>query len=359
MTSTGLIDLRSDTVTHPTNEMRQAMAAADVGDDQYREDPTVMRLEERAADLFGKEAALFVSSGTMGNLVALLAHCGRGDEMILGDESHILWYEGGGAAALGGIVFNVRRNRPSGEIDLDEIRSIVRSATEDFPATRVIAIENTHNRCGGTVLSMDYLRQLRQLADEKQVAIHMDGARVFNAAAASGVSLAEIASNVDSVQFCLSKGLAAPVGSMVAGDRDFIETVRLRRKQVGGAMRQAGVIAAAGLVALDGMRDRLTDDHMRARRLAERLAAIPGVMVDLDRVQTNIVVFRPPAGSDFTAAADAFRAEGVLVSGFGSKGLRMVTHYQIDDAAIERTLHVANQVLARHSANHLATAVRV
>lgn len=348
--SSGLIDLRSDTVTSPTNEMRRAMAAAEVGDDQYREDPTVTRLEERAAELFGKEAALFVSSGTMGNLVALLAHCGRGDEAILGDESHILWYEGGGAAALGGIVFNVRRNSSSGELDLDEVRSIVRGATEDFPATRVIAIENTHNRCGGTVISIEYLRQLRRLADEKRVAIHMDGARVFNAAVASGVSLAEIAANVDSIQFCLSKGLAAPVGSMVAGSRDFIETVRLRRKQVGGAMRQAGVIAAAGLVALDGMRDRLAEDHVRARHLAEGLVSVPGLTVDLDAVQTNIVVFRPPAGSDFTAAADAFRAEGILVSGFGQKGLRMVTHYQIDDAAIERTLAVASRIFTRQGA---------
>ncbi len=346
MPSTGLIDLRSDTVTHPTDAMRRAMAAAEVGDDQYREDPTVTRLEERAAELFGKEAALFVSSGTMGNLVALLAHCGRGDEVILGDQSHILWYEGGGAAALGGIVFNVRPNAPTGELDLDDVGAVVRSATEDFPATKVIAIEDTHNRCGGTVLPMGYLRRLRALADERGVAIHMDGARVFNAAVASGHSLAEIAATVDSVQFCLSKGLAAPVGSMVTGSRAFIETVRLRRKQVGGAMRQAGVIAAAGLVALDEMRDRLVDDHARARRLAEGLASLPGVTVDLSTVQTNIVVFRPPAGSDFAAASAAFRDAGILASGFGTRGLRMVTHYQIDDAAIDRTLDVASRIFA-------------
>lgn len=350
MTTTGLIDLRSDTVTHPTDEMRRAMAAAEVGDDQYREDPTVTRLEERAAELFGKEAALLVASGTMGNLVALLAHCGRGDEAILGDESHILWYEGGGAAALGGIVFNVRRNAPSGELDLDEVGRTVRSATEDFPATRVIAVEDTHNRCGGTVLPLPYLQRLRRLADDRGVAVHMDGARVFNAAAASGESLATIAATVDSVQFCLSKGLAAPVGSMLAGSRDFIEAARLKRKQVGGAMRQAGVIAAAGLVALDGMRERLPEDHARARRLAEGLAAIPGVSVDLPSVQTNIVVFRPAGGPDFGAVARAFRAEGILTSGFGHRGLRLVTHYQIDDAAIERTLTVANRVLAGSAA---------
>lgn len=346
MSTSGAIDLRSDTVTRPTDNMRRAMASAEVGDDQYREDPTVTRLEERAADLFGKEAALFVSSGTMGNLVALLAHCGRGDEAILGDESHILWYEGGGAAALGGIVFNVRRNTPTGELDLNDVASVIRSATEDFPATKVIAIEDTHNRCGGTVLSLDYLHQLRQLATGRNVAIHMDGARIFNAAVASGSSLAQITANVDSVQFCLSKGLAAPVGSMVAGTREFVETVRLRRKQVGGAMRQAGVIAAAGLIALDEMRDRLAEDHRRARRLAIGLASISGVTVDLDTVQTNIVVFRPPAGIDYTAAADAFRADGILVSGFGHRGLRMVTHYQIDDAAIDRTLSVAGRIFA-------------
>ncbi|HEV2528601.1 MAG TPA: low-specificity L-threonine aldolase [Thermomicrobiales bacterium] len=353
MSTTGYIDLRSDTVTHPTDAMRRAMAAAEVGDDQYREDPTVARLEERAAELFGMEAALFVASGTMGNLVALLTHCGRGEEVILGDQSHIVWYENSGAAVLGGIVYQQVLTAASGELELDLLAGMIRTRSEFNAPTRLIAIENTHNRRGGTVLSMDYLRGLRQLANDAGVRIHMDGARVFNAAVASGHSLAEIAGTVDTIQFCLSKGLAAPVGSMIAGPRDFIEVARQRRRLVGGAMRQAGVIAAAGLVALEEMCDRLADDHARARRLAEGLAAVPGVTIDLASVQSNIIVFRPPH-ADFDAVSAAFRAEGILCSGFGALGLRMVTHYQIDDAAIDRTLAVANQVLAGRSTSPVA-----
>ena len=353
MSTTGFIDLRSDTVTHPTATMRRAMAAAEVGDDQYGEDPTVARLEERAAELFGMEAALLVSSGTMGNLVALLTHCGRGEEVILGDQSHIVWYENSGAAVLGGIVYQQVPTAASGELAHDTLAGMVRTRSEFNAPTRLIAIENTHNRRGGTVLSLDYLRGLRHLADDAGVRVHMDGARIFNAAVASGQSLAEIAATVDTIQFCLSKGLAAPIGSMIAGSRAFIDVARQRRRLVGGAMRQAGVIAAAGLVALDEMRDRLVDDHARAHRLASGLAAIPGVSIDLDSVQSNIVVFRPP-GSDFDAVVGAFRAEGILCSGFGTLGLRMVTHYQIDDAAIERTLSVANTILAGRATTTVA-----
>lgn len=341
MSASGFIDLRSDTVTHPTPAMRRAMAEAEVGDDQSREDPTVARLEARAAELLGKEAALYVSSGTMGNLVALLTHGNRGDAVILGSESHILWYEEGGAAALGGLVYHVFPTSRFGEIDLDAVGSVLRATGHDDQGIRVIAVENTHNRCGGTVLSADYLGRLRSLATSHSVAIHMDGARIFNAVAASGRSAAEIAADANTVQFCLSKGLAAPVGSMLVGSHDVIETARRRRQQVGGAMRQAGVIAAAGLIALDEMRDRLAEDNARARRLAERLAAIPGVELDLDTVQTNIVVFRPGGGADLNEVAANFRKEGVLISGFGERGLRMVTHYEIDDAAIDRTLSVA------------------
>ncbi len=348
MTTTGYIDLRSDTVTHPTEDMRRAMAAAEVGDDQYREDPTVARLEERAAELFGMEAALLVTSGTMGNLVALLTHCGRGDEVLLGDQCHIVWYENMGGAVLGGIVYQQVPTERSGELALDTLAGTIRTRSEFNAPTRLIAIENTHNRRGGTVLSLDYLRGLRRLADDAGVRIHMDGARVFNAAIASGSALSEIAGTVDTIQFCLSKGLAAPVGSMIAGPREFIEVARQRRRLVGGAMRQAGVIAAAGLVALNDMRDRLAEDHARARRLAEGLAAIPGVTIDLDSVQSNIIVFRPPT-TDFDRVSAAFRAEGILCSGFGTLGLRMVTHYQIDDAAIDRTLAVASQVLSGRS----------
>ncbi len=340
------IDLRSDTVTRPTAAMRRAMAAAEVGDDQYGEDPTVNRLEERAAELMGKEAAVFVSSGTMGNLVALLAHCGRGDEAILGDESHIFWYESGGAAALGGIPFNLRPTSRLGRLDPTDLAAQIRTVRPGYPRTGVVCIENTHNRCGGTVLPLEVLRELTGIARERSVPVHMDGARIFNAAAALGVPAATIAREVDTVQFCLSKGLAAPVGSLVAGDAPIVEAARRGRKIVGGAMRQAGVIAAAGLVALEEMVDRLPEDHARARRLAEGLAEIPGVTVDLETVQTNIVIFRPPSDLDPAAVIDGMAAEGIRISNYGLRGLRMVTHYEIDDAAVDQALQAAASVMA-------------
>jgi threonine aldolase len=341
-----IVDLRSDTVTRPTPAMRRAMAEAEVGDDQYGEDPTVRRLEERAAELVGKEAAVFVASGTMGNLTALLSHCGRGDEAILGDEAHIFWYESGGAAALGGIPFNLRPTTRFGRLDPEDVAQAIRPVRPGYPRTGLVCIENTHNRCGGAVLDLPYLRELRSICAELGVPIHMDGARIFNAAAALGVPAAALAAQADSVQFCLSKGLAAPVGSLVAGDATFVDQVRRNRKLVGGAMRQAGVIAAAGLVALDQMIDRLPEDHARARRLAEGLAAIPGLIVDLDTVQTNIVIFRPPAGLGHEAVIAGMAAHGVKLSNYGTRGLRMVTHYEIDDRGVALALRAAAAVMA-------------
>ena len=340
-----VIDLRSDTVTQPTVAMRQAMADAEVGDDQYGEDPTVNRLETRAAELVGKEAAVYVASGTMGNLISVLSHCERGDEAILGDECHIFWYESGGAAALGGIPFNLRSTTRFGRLDLDDVEAAIRPTRAGYPRTGVVCIENTHNRCGGAVLPVDYLRDLRSVCASQGVPVHMDGARIFNAAASLGVSAAEVAAEVDSVQFCLSKGLAAPVGSMVAGSAEFIEQVRRHRKMVGGAMRQAGVIAAAGLVALNEMVDRLPDDHRRARQLADALAATPGVMIDRETVQSNIVIFRPPAGLSHDAAIAGFADHGIRISNYGLKGLRMVTHYQIDDHAVDRAISAMASVM--------------
>ncbi len=344
--ATGIIDLRSDTVTRPTAAMRQAMATAEVGDDQYGEDPTVAELERRAAELVGKEAAIFVASGTMGNLVCALSHCGRGDELVLGDESHIFWFESGGAAALGGIPFNLRPTTRFGRLDLDDVAAAIRPIRAGYPRTGAVCIENTHNRCGGAVLPLDYLSDLKQVCAERDVPVHMDGARIFNAAAALGVSAAEIASNVDSVQFCLSKGLAAPVGSIVAGSAGFVEMARRNRKIVGGAMRQSGVIAAAGLVALNEMVDRLPDDHRRAKRLAQALAEMPGVVIDLDTTQSNIVIFQSPSGLTHEAAIAAFRDHGIKVSNYGLRGLRMVTHYEIDDEAIDRTIRAMAAVFA-------------
>lgn len=345
-----VIDLRSDTVTRPTAQMRAAMAEAIVGDDQYGEDPTVNELEAQAAALMGKEAAVFVPSGTMGNLSSVLAWCGRGSEAILGGEAHILWYESGGVSALGGVpMFSIPNDR-WGQMDLDAVRAAIRQDRPGYPRTGVICVENTHNRCGGVVLSMDYLRGLREVAQGAGIPVHMDGARVFNAAAALGVPVAEIAAQVDSVQFCLSKGLAAPVGSLVAGDATFIEGVRRQRKILGGAMRQSGVVAAAGLVAFETMIDRLPEDHHRARTLAESLVEVPGVTVDLETVQTNIIVFQIPSTFDRASVIAAFKERGLLVSDYGTKGLRLVTHYEIDDAAVARALGIMREVLTGNGA---------
>lgn len=341
-----MIDLRSDTVTRPTDAMRQAMANAEVGDDQYGEDPTVTRLEELAARMLGKDAAVFVASGTMGNLAALLAHCGRGDEIIMGDECHIFWYESGGAAALGGMPFSLVPNRASGELDLDVVRQRIRARRPGYPPTGVICVENTQNRCGGTVVPVEHLAELREIADEHGIPVHMDGARIFNAAAGSDTPVERIASYADTVQFCLSKGLAAPVGSLVAGSEEFIQRARAARKILGGAMRQSGVIAAAGLVALESMVERLPEDHRRARRLAEALAEIDGIAIDLEAVQTNIVIFKTEPAVEQSAFVERMKANGVLVSNYGTRGVRMVTHYQVDDAAIDHAIEAAQSVMA-------------
>ena len=335
-----MIDLRSDTITRPTPAMRQAMADAIVGDDQYGEDPTVDRLEALAADKLGKEAAVYVPSGTMGNVASLMAWCGRGDEVILGDESHIYWFESGSPAALGGITQFVLPTETDGTIDTERIARAVRPQRSGYPRTCVISIENTHNRRSGRVLPIAYLKELQDVSRRMGVPVHMDGARIFNAAAALGVPAAEIARYADSVQFCLSKGLAAPVGSIVTGSSELVVKVRQMRKLLGGAMRQSGVIAAAGLVGLETMVDRLPEDHARAKRLAHGLAGIDGISIDPEIVQTNILVFRVDERLDSTEVADRLKANGLLVSNYGEVGLRMVTHNDVDDAAIDRALDI-------------------
>lgn len=340
-----MIDLRSDTVTKPTPEMRAAMAEAIVGDDQYGEDPTVDRLEARSAELMGKEAAVYVPSGTMGNLSALMAHCGRGDEAILGDESHIFWFESGGPSTLGGIpLFTLRTDR-LGLFDLNQLEGAIRIDRPGYPRTGVICVENTHNRCSGVVVPIEFLQTVRELAHSRGVSVHMDGARIFNAAASLGVSASTIAAEADSVQFCLSKGLGAPVGSIVAGSADFITNVRRQRKVLGGAMRQAGVIAAAGLVALESMIERLPDDHRRAQVLAAGLSGIAGVTVDRETVQTNIVVFKVQAGLDQSEIAAHCKEHGLIVSNYGARGLRMVTHFEIGDEEIATAVEIVCTVV--------------
>jgi threonine aldolase len=340
------VDLRSDTITRPTESMKRAMAEAEVGDDVFGEDPTVRRLEEMAAERTGKEAALYVASGTMANLVSQLTHCGRGNEMILGDQCHVFYYEQGGSAAMGGIHPRTVRNQPDGTIDLADIEAAIRPEDVHFPRTRLIVLENTHNRCHGTPIAPRYMMDVARLAHERGIRVHVDGARIFNAAAALGVDASELAGPADSVSFCLSKGLAAPVGSLVCGDKAFIEDARRARKVVGGGMRQAGVLAAAGIVALTEMVDRLADDHENAKRLATELAEIPGLSVDVDRVRTNIVyvdILEPgPAAPELV---ERLRLEGVRVLPVGSGRFRAVTHYHIASEDVAYALGVFRRVM--------------
>lgn len=342
------IDLRSDTVTLPTPAMREAMAHAELGDDVYGEDPTINRLEAVAAERVGKEAAVLVPSGTMGNLLGVLSHCGRGDAALVGDQSHIYHYEGGGASVLGGVVLRPVPTMPNGELPLDLLEASVHNSGDPHQAqTRLICLENTHNRCGGVALSPEYMGEVRAFAQERGLAVHLDGARVFNAAVALGVDVREITQHVDSVMFCLSKGLSAPVGSLLAGDAAFIQRARRLRKMVGGGMRQAGVIAAAGLVALEQMVERLAEDHANARMLAEGLSTFPQIAIDLTSVQSDIVIFSLQSEKMSPEAfVAALRERGVLIGGMGGGRLRAVTHYGIGSSDIEEALEAMGAVLA-------------
>lgn len=342
-----MIDLRSDTVTLPSPSMREAMYRAELGDDVMGEDPTVNRLEELAATIMGKEAALLVVSGTMGNLVSLLSHCRRGAEAILGDQSHIFNYEAGGASALGGIVFHPVATGRFGELDPVSLQQAIRPAETNlhYAPPGVLCLESTHNRCGGTILPLAYFQEVRAIADRAGIPVHLDGSRIFNAAVALHTDVKEFARYADSVQFCLSKGLAAPVGSLVCGSKEFILRARRARKMVGGGMRQAGIIAAAGIVALTEMVDRLAEDHQTARMLAEGLADLPGLQLDLETVQTNLVFFGPqkplPEGPSF---AHALAREGVKIGDIGNGRFRAVTHYGISQEDIQKALHSMRKV---------------
>ncbi len=341
------IDLRSDTVTQPTPAMRQAMMDAVVGDDVYGEDPSVNQLEETVAEMLGKEAALFVPSGTMGNLISVLTHCGRGDEMVLGDQAHIFLYEQGGSAALGGVHPRTVRNRADGTLDLDEVEEAIRGENEHFPVTKLLCLENTHNRCGGRVLPLDYVDAAGELAHEHGLQLHVDGARLWNAAVALNESPARVLKNADTASVCLSKGLAAPVGSVVVGSGDFIRGARRNRKVVGGGMRQAGMMAAAGLIAVHEMVERLSDDHENAKRLARGLAQLDGIEVDVDAIETDIVIFALERDDLTPAELSAGLAEhGVLLNPIGGKKLRAVTNYHVEAADVDTVLAAFAEVLA-------------
>ena len=341
-----VVDMRSDTITQPTATMRQAMSEAKVGDDVFGEDPTVNRLEEMVAKRLGKEAALFVASGTMANLISLLTHCGRGDEMILGDQSHMFFYEQGGSAALGGIHPRSLENKPDGTMAVADIEAAIRPDDVHFPRTKLIVLENTHNRCNGSPLDVGYMHSVAKLARHYGLKLHVDGARLFNAAIALGVKSKDLVAKADSVSICLSKGLAAPVGSVISGSAGFISEARRNRKVVGGGMRQAGILAAAGIVALTEMVDRLADDHKNARKLAEGLANIKGLFVDLDLVFTNIV-YIDVAKKEMTSQilAERLHNRGVRLLSIGTNRLRAVTNYHVASSDIDYALNIFLDVL--------------
>ncbi|MCE5257719.1 MAG: low-specificity L-threonine aldolase [Chloroflexi bacterium] len=341
-----IIDLRSDTVTLPTQAMRDAMYNAELGDDVYGEDPTINRLQEMAAERMGKEAALFVPSGTMGNLVSLLTHCGRGDEAIMGSESHTFYYEGGGSSALGGIHVHTVPNLPNGMMEPEQVELAIRGQNIHFPRTRLLCLENTHNRCGGAVLNLQQMATLTSIAHQNGFPVHLDGARIFNAATALGIQAREIAAQADSVQFCFSKGLAAPVGSAICSSKAFIQEAVRVRKMLGGGMRQAGVLAAAAIVALEQMVERLAEDHSNARILAEGMMNLKQVHVDLQSVQSNMVMFTLANRNLVQQRVLAqLAAEGLRVSSMDTLHLRAVTHYGINSEDIALALEIMNRVL--------------
>ncbi|GGA60546.1 threonine aldolase [Edaphobacter acidisoli] len=337
------IDLRSDTVTKPTAAMREAMAAAEVGDDVYGEDPTVNRLEREAADVFGKDVAIFVPTGTMGNQIAIRLHTQHGQEVICESRAHVLDWEMATMASFSGCVARtVAAER--GILTWELVRKVIGPKLYFRAQTGLICVENTHNMAGGTVTPLGNLREIWAGAREAGLPVHLDGARIFNAAAALGVSVAELSSGFDTVMFCLSKGLGAPVGSMLVGSRPAIERARIFRKALGGGMRQAGVLAAAGLIALNEMPKRLHEDHANARLLAEAVAGLPGVEIDLECVQTNIVIFSLCDG-DAGAFVAALKQRGVLASAIGPHAVRFVTHYDVSREACERAAGIASELL--------------
>ena len=337
------IDLRSDTVTHPSPAMRLAMAEAEVGDDGWGDDPTVNRLQERVADLLGKEAAVFVPSGTMANLASVLAHCQRGEEIVVGDQSHVYLYEYGSVSALGGVAYRQLPNAEDGTLDPDMVVDAIRPVSPRFPRTALVCLENTHNRCSGQALTREYTEAIAAIAHNRGAALHVDGARLFNAAVCQGVPAKDLVRDADSLMFCFSKGLSCPVGSIICGSHEFIAQARRMRNSLGGGMRQAGVLAAAAMVALDEMVERLAEDHANARRLALGLNSLPGILIDPARIHTNIVIFEVEGG-DPVGFIRRLGERGVLASHTHGSKLRMVTHYGIEQQDIDDALNAVESV---------------
>ena len=342
------IDLRSDTVTRPTPAMREAMAKAVVGDDVYNDDPTINQLQEMAAARLGKEAGLFVPSGTMGNLAGILAHCNRGDEVIMGQRSHTFLHEGGGISTLGGVHSCQIKEQLDGSLALEDVDAAIRADDDHEPVTRLIEIENTHNACGGVYQTPEYIQRLAGFAHERGLIVHMDGARIFNSAVAQGVDVRQLTGPVDSVTFCLSKGLCAPVGSVLCGSAAFIKKARRMRKHLGGGMRQAGIIAAAGIVALESMVDRLAEDHTRARFMAEGLSEIPGIHLNPAMPATNMIFFdlADSVRLSTTQIEQKLEERGVLANASGPRRFRLVTHYWIDDRGAQQAVAAFKDILS-------------
>lgn len=343
----GLIDFRSDTVTLPTPEMREAMASAVVGDDVYGEDPTVNKLEEISAQILGKEAALFTVSGTMGNLIAVLAHCGRGDEAVMGSQGHTFLHEVGGISALGGVFPQLVPSKVDGTMDIDDLHDAIREDDIHHPKTKLFILENTQNACGGVPIPAEYIQSVVSMIQPHDIRLHIDGARLFNAAVALNDSAQELVAPADSVMFCLSKGLCAPVGSMLCGSKDFISRARKIRKQLGGGMRQAGILAAAGIIALEKMPQRLADDHQRAINLAKGLESIGGLTLDKGRPQSNMVYTKIAEGHSMTPEKliQQCKEENLLIGQSGPRHFRFVLHYWISDDDVERSISIIKKAM--------------
>ena len=342
-----MIDLRSDTVTKPTPAMRKAMAEAEVGDDVYSEDPTVIRLQEKSAEMFGKEAAIFMPTGSMGNQVAVKLHTSPGDEIIIEERGHIFNYEMGTPSVVSSVLIRpIKSENPNGILKWSDIEPAVHVNQPYYACpTGLLCLENSHNLAGGTVMFADHCKEICDAAHKLGIPVHLDGARIFNAAASTGQTVAELSQDVDSIQFCLSKGLGAPVGSILLGTKDFIEEARVWRKRFGGGMRQVGILAAAGLVALEESPPKLIEDHENAKQLAEGVADLSGIKIDLETVQTNIVIFNV-SEADLSSAeiCEKLEAEDILAIPFGD-AIRMVTHYDVSSEDIEQSLAELKSIL--------------
>ncbi len=342
---TDIVELRSDTHTRPTPLMRKAMSVAEVGNDGVDEDPTVKRLQDMAAERLCKEAALFVPSGTMGNLCALLTHCRGGEVVVMDRQSHIYVDEGAGFAVFGGILADAM-NCDRGRYNLQELSARINAGSLTQARTALVCLENTHNRRGGVPVSLDHMADVYGLAHQRDISVHMDGARIFNAARALGVLVSELGKYVDSLQFCLSKGLGCPVGSLLVGSQEFIGRAKRIRRTLGGGMRQVGVLAAAGIVALETMVDRLAEDHQRADRLASLLGDIQGITVDEPQIRTNIVFADVIDKSNTDIVISSLKDRGINTAASGPGTIRMVVHYEITDEAIDRTAHIFSEVMS-------------